>query len=154
MYREPPWFGRPVGRILFMREIEGMQKVRIFKNHRYPGGFSLGLRVDPTGLPQRNFTITFSRTLPEVPKVWVDGPDDSPHRYSDGSLCMWHPSVPPNERWTRRDGAAALVAHAVVHLLREEWYRKTGDWKGDEVCHGPIDAVNDPVYIKEQYATS
>lgn len=143
-WREPTWFERPAGRILFLRELEGLDMVRMVTDAKHRDGFSLLFKLQPIGLPPRRARITFSRALPDTPKVWVDGPSESPHRYEDGALCMWHPEDLPAKRWVRRDGAAVLVAHIAAHLLREEWYRKTGDWKGDEVTHGPVDERNDP----------
>jgi hypothetical protein len=49
---------------------------------------------------------------------------------------MWYPLDPEQARWIRRDGAAALLGHITVHLLREAWWRMTGEWLGDEVTHG------------------
>jgi hypothetical protein len=49
---------------------------------------------------------------------------------------MWYPFDPDTGRWTRRDGAAALLGHITAHLLREQWWRKTGEWVGEEVPHG------------------
>jgi hypothetical protein len=80
-------------------------------------------------------TIVFGRGSPEVPRVFVDGPTDSPHRYADGSLCMWFPYDPPEHRWQRRDGPVALLGHIAAHLIREEWWRRTGEWVGDEAPH-------------------
>lgn len=57
---------------------------------------------------------------------------------------MWYPYDPPARRWTLKDGAGALVAEITAHLLREEWYRKTGDWVGEEVKHVKRDPLNDP----------
>lgn len=45
----------------------------------------------------------------------------------DGSLCMWYPGDPAEQRWTRRDGPVALLGHIVAHLLREEWWHLTGE---------------------------
>lgn len=101
-----------------------------------------GLHVGAGG--DREVTITFFRGRPTDPKVTVDGPSDSPHRYPDGTLCMWYPDDPPEQQWTLADGAAALVANIAAHLIREEWYRLSGEWIGDEVFHGPLDPENDP----------
>jgi hypothetical protein len=57
---------------------------------------------------------------------------------------MWFPDDPPEQRWTLEDGAGTLVATIAAHLVREEWYRKTGEWIGDEVSHGHSDPANDP----------
>jgi hypothetical protein len=74
----------------------------------------------------------------------VDGPTDSPHRYSDGTLCMWYPGDPPDRQWTLADGAGALVANVTAHLIREEVYRNIGEWIGEEIGHGAVDPENDP----------
>jgi hypothetical protein len=71
------------------------------------------------------------------PKVFVDGPTDSPHRYSDGSLCMWYPDDPPEQRWVFPDGLLALLNYIQAHLFREAWWRETGEWLGPEAPHGP-----------------
>jgi len=84
---------------------------------------------------QRTANIVFAPAAPEIPHVYVDGPTDSPHRYSNGSLCMWYPDDPSERRWTRRDGAATLLGHVVAHLIREEWWRRTGEWAGAEASH-------------------
>jgi hypothetical protein len=47
---------------------------------------------------------------------------------------MWYPLDPKEAQWTRRDGAAALLGH-ITHLLREAWWRITGEWLGAEVNH-------------------
>jgi hypothetical protein len=91
--------------------------------------------VVPPGLEPRQVTIIFSRATPEAPVVYADGPTDSPHRYHNGALCMWFPWDPPAARWRRRDGAGALLGQIVAHLVREEWWRRTGEWVGDEVAH-------------------
>lgn len=51
---------------------------------------------------------------------------------------MWFPYDERNARWTRREGARVLLGHIVVHLLREEWWRRTGEWIGDEAPHTPL----------------
>lgn len=143
-WRSPLWFDLPVGRIRFLRELVGVPDARQVKHSVYAGGFSVAMTVKPLGVPERQVTLSFSRIRPTDPMVTADGPTDSPHRYSDGTLCMWYPSDPPEKRWALADGAAALVANVTAHLVREEWYRATGEWLGDEVRHGPSDPNNDP----------
>lgn len=106
-----------------------------------PRGFNVKLTLTPRGVPERHITIQFHGNNPSV---FVDGPAESPHRYPNGSLCMWYPGDPPEQRWTHTDGAGALVANIAAHLVKEEWYRLTGEWKGDEVGHGVPDMMNDP----------
>jgi 23S rRNA G2445 N2-methylase RlmL len=43
---------------------------------------------------------------------------------------MWFPGDPLERRWRRRDGAAALTGHIAGHLIREAWWRQTGEWIG------------------------
>ena len=75
------------------------------------------------------------------PAVFVDGPTASPHRYRNGSLCMWYPPDPPDRRWCFDDGLPELINHIALHLFREAWWRETGglnggEWCGDEAPHG------------------
>ncbi len=35
----------------------------------------------------------------------------------------------------RSDGATSLVVAIAAHLAREEWYRWTDEWLGDEAPH-------------------
>lgn len=72
------------------------------------------------------------------PEVFVDGPDESPHRYSDGSLCMWYPDDAPERRWVFADGLLALLNLIQAHLFREAWWRETGEWLGPEAPHAPV----------------
>ncbi len=83
----------------------------------------------------RRVEIRFSKRAPSTPHVYVDGPTDSPHRYEDGSLCMWYPHDPADRRWTFDDGLVTLVGYITAHLFREAWWRETGEWPGDEVAH-------------------
>lgn len=40
-------------------------------------------------------TLT-NRRRPRLTMLIADGPTASPHRYSDGHLCMWHPDDGPD----------------------------------------------------------
>ena len=84
----------------------------------------------------RKVHIRFSG-MSDVPSVFVDGPRDSPHRYSDGSLCMWYPRDPVDRRWVFEDGLLDLIGLVIAHLFREAWWRETGEWLGEEVPHEP-----------------
>lgn len=71
-----------------------------------------------------------------MPRVYADGPTESPHRYEDGSLCMWYPRDPLARRWSFGDGLHALLGQIAVHLVKEDIWRRTGEWPGAEVPHG------------------
>jgi len=138
-WQPPAWYVYPAGRLRFLAELRacGVRPVqarinRADRAHR--GGFQAELDLAVSGLPARHVRIVFAGTG-SAPSVYADGPSDSPHRYDDGSLCMWYPPDPAEARWTRRDGAAALLGHITAHLIREEWWRMTGEWTGDEVTH-------------------
>ncbi|MFN3241108.1 MAG: hypothetical protein ACE37K_06290 [Planctomycetota bacterium] len=78
----------------------------------------------------------FRKNSPETPRVFVDGKkEESPHRYEDATLCMWHPKDPPEKRWTRSDGLLHLLGHIEAHLFKEEWWRESGEWLGAEAHH-------------------
>ena len=85
---------------------------------------------------QRAVRIEFPATGAVVPSVFVDGPDASPHRYEDGSLCMYHPADPPERRWTPNEGLAALIDCIRTHLFQEAEARAGHGWPGDEAPHG------------------
>lgn len=92
-------------------------------------------------LPEQTVTIVFGPRAPDVPHVYSDGPAISPHRFSDGALCMWYPGDPAKARWVQADGPPSLLGHIVAHLLREEWWRQTGEWPGQEAPHGASQTV-------------
>jgi hypothetical protein len=86
---------------------------------------------------RRRITITLgNRARPLVRSVTADGPTRSPHRYSDGHLCMWYPDDGPDLVWQPEDGLLSLVQHARVHLFREAYWRRYGEWPGPEAPHG------------------
>lgn len=114
------------------------------------GRLALRCTTDVPGLGSIDVTVLLPRQHPEAIVVYASGPSDSPHRYADGSLCMWFPRDPASARWTRTDGPVLLLAHVIAHLAREEWWRRTGEWVGAEADHGqPDDAVtaSDPTNV-------
>lgn len=138
-WSHPAWYAYPVGRLRFLAElrVRGVGAIQTRISHaerKHRGGFQVEFTLNVPGLPPRHVRIVFAG-LGSVPAVYADGPTESPHRYGDGSLCMWYPWDPETARWTRRDGAGALLGHITAHLLREEWWRKTGEWIGDEAPH-------------------
>ena len=137
-WRPPPWFVTFAPRLRFVGEAQlaVATPVRVVKpSRRCRGGFAVAFVLTPDGLEPRQVRIEFAPSNPEVPRVFVDGPIDSPHRYEDGSLCMWFPKDPVELRWRRADGAAELLGCIALHLLREQWWRETGEWVGPEAPH-------------------
>lgn len=133
----PPWFVDPANRLRFLRTLElDCPEARITAPRReFRGRFAVSTRIEPTGVDQRAIVIVFTLGRPEEPKVFADGPTDSPHRYGDGSLCMWFPYDPPEARWHRSNGPTALLGHIAAHLIKEEYHRQTGRWPGAEAAH-------------------
>lgn len=72
--------------------------------------------------------------------AFADGPP-SPHRYADGSLCMWFPGDPFNRRWSIDDGLVNLLYLVRNHLFREAYWREHGEWLGDERAHDSKEAA-------------
>jgi hypothetical protein len=137
VYRHPAWFDRPVRRLRLIAELQaaGAASVTVVRPARgRPGGFAVRVVLTPAGLDPQTVTIEFSANSPDTPRIWVPGPG-SPHRYDDGSLCIWYPNDPPEWRWHWRAGGAALAGHICAHLIREAWWRQTGEWVGEEVPH-------------------
>lgn len=93
------------------------------------------------GYPDRVVTIEVGRANPDHPRVYADGPSDSPHRYAERGrqrLCLWYPSDPPEQRWIPEDGLLSLFAMATQHLFMEAWWRENDrEWLGAEAPHGP-----------------
>lgn len=133
----PPWFDIPARRVAFLRDLRGLDDVRTGKQRKHRSGFVVTVTLHLTGVPQRQVIIQFLPRFPNVPRVYVDGPTESPHRYPDGTLCMWHPRDPLEQRWIPAAGAADLVTRIGVHLIKEEWHRQTGEWIGLEAEHSP-----------------
>lgn len=100
------------------------------------GGFTYTVAIDVPFYEQRVVTIRF-KNRSTTPYVRADGPDESPHRYGDNTLCMWYPRDPDDKRWVFTDGLRDLLHAIVAHLWREAWWRETGEWLGEEVPHAP-----------------
>lgn len=96
------------------------------------------LTVEVPEYEKRRVEIRFyNGSRPGVPRITVDGPEESPHRYSDGTLCIWEPEDDDSRRWVAHDGLLALIAAIGQHLFREAWWREHGEWLGPEVIHMP-----------------
>lgn len=103
-----------------------------------------GCAVEVDGYEPRQIEVCFSRTTrrPEAPDIYVDGPDDSPHRFDPRGkdprrrLCVWDPRDPPERRWVPEDGLLSLIEMIRIHLFKEAYYREKGVWLGEEAQHG------------------
>ena len=92
--------------------------------------------------PSRRVTAEFDSRWPSRPRLFADGPTDSPHRYPlrrRTELCVWYPSDPPERRWVPEDGLLILFAMITEHLFKEAWWREHGVWLGDEAPHSTDD---------------
>jgi hypothetical protein len=137
-WQPPPWFVTFPAKLRFIREAQQVVEgpvAAVKPSRKYRGGFAVSFAVTPHGVPSRTVRVEFSPGSPEVPRVFTDGPQESLHRYADGSLCMWYPRDPIDLQWARRDGAAALIGYIALHLIREQWWRETGEWPGPEAPH-------------------
>ena len=125
--------------------------------HAYPSIHSSRTGKGKTGAIVYTLTVTVPEfderrvirvTLANTRRPWLrlltaDGPTNSPHRYADGHLCMWHPDDGPDLTWQPDDGLVALVQCARVHLFREAYWRRYGAWPGPEAPHGDGDDGKD-----------
>ena len=133
-----PWYGDLRQRMRFERGVRhhfpGLAR-RLIKNGPNRG-IEYRLTIPVEGYEPRQVTIRFKRSNPGWPEVTVDGPGASPHRYEDGSICMWYARDPEEQRWIANDGLLQLLVLIAAHLFREAWWRQHGEWLGPEVPHG------------------
>ena len=128
-----PQYSRIVARLNFESGVKG--QFPHLRSAKLKGGYEYRATFPVSHYEARKIHIRFSG-MSDVPSVFADGPRDSPHRYSDGSLCMWYPPDPIGRRWVFEDGLLNLVGLVMTHLFREAWWRETGEWLGEEVPHG------------------
>jgi len=73
-----------------------------------------------------------------MPVIYVGGPvirPDAPHRYPDGSLCLYWPK---EWRWTAREPlAATIIPWTALWLYYYELWLVTGEWLGPSSPHMP-----------------
>jgi hypothetical protein len=70
------------------------------------------------------------------PIVMADGPTRSRHRFywsRPSSLCLYYAPDHEGLRWKLKDGIVPLIDLSRVHLIKETWWRVTGQWEGYEV---------------------
>jgi hypothetical protein len=112
------------------------------RNSRTGKGIKSGVVVYTLTVPVPEFEArTIKITLmnwkrPVVQSVTADGRTASPHRYSDGRLCLEFPDDETDRKWQPDEGLLGLVRCAQVHLFKEAYWRRYGEWPGEEAPHG------------------
>jgi len=83
------------------------------------------------------YVVKVSYRQPKSPKVWVLSPKlrpDAPHRYPDGSLCLYYPR---DLSWTPNAFIAeTIIPWTALWLACYELWLCTGEWYGPEAPHG------------------
>ena len=96
--------------------------------------FTGDLLIKPE-LPVYNVSVHYRFNL--SPKVFVNNPqidEKCPHRYSDGSLCLYHRE---NFKWSANKLVAAMIMQwTIAWIYFYEAWQQTGEWFGPEVPHG------------------
>ncbi len=134
-----PWYSRYRDLIVFERGVKEQFALLSVENKR--SGHDIwreyNLIIEVPEYEPRKVLIKMKPDCGSSPKVTVDGPVDSPHRYDkdNGELCMWYPWDPKDNRWVFTDGLLQLLVLIQMHLFREAWWRETGEWLGPEVLH-------------------
>ena len=129
-----PQHSRIVARLKFERG--AMSQFPNLVGSRIGGGYEYRATVPVPHYEAGKIHIRFS-SKSDVPSVFANGSKGSPHRYPDGSLCMWYPGDPIDRRWVFDDGLLHLIGLIITHLFKEAWWRETGEWVGEEVPHCP-----------------
>lgn len=132
--RSGPWYRDGHQRLLF--EYGARSRFPDLTSSINGEGLKYVLSVEVPHYEGRQVTILF-RPGYVSPKVSVDGPAESRHRYPDGTLCMWDPRDAETHKWVLADKLPALIGIIVRHLFKEAWWRETGEWLGVEAAHGP-----------------
>jgi hypothetical protein len=100
------------------------------------------LVLEVPGYESRRVWVEFVPPLSNSPRIYADGPsgpEASPHRFSERRwtrLCVWYPGDPLERRWVPDDGLLMLFGMIATHLLKEAWWRESGEWLGEEAPHG------------------
>lgn len=132
-----PWYGEGGRRILFEQGVRQRhpELQACTASQRKHAGQCYRLTIDVPSFEPRKVRILFPKSHPEMPCITVDGPSESPHRYPDGSLCIWYPWDSQDNQWVLDDGFNELVGHITLHLFREAYWRMADEWLGPEAPH-------------------
>jgi len=140
-FRRKLWYSDLARRIIFeapLRCVNGTLRSRGPVNF---GSYQLVAQITLVDGTLRTVRIVFRDVRPETPSVFVVGDERRggwPHRYHDGSLCMWYPRDPGEQRWLLKDGLMALIGYIEAHLFREVWWLENDEWLGPEAGHAPL----------------
>lgn len=138
-----PWFNDYKERLIFEHGVTSCcpgMSTRIFKQRSVMKiEYSVSVNVPHYSL-KRKVSIAFSSSKDSFPVIKSDGPTESPHRYQDGSLCVWYPWDRRENRWIFDDGLLHLLALIQIHLFKEEWWRASDppEWLGPEAPHDAV----------------
>lgn len=135
-----PWYGDDRRVVLF--EGEARRLFHPLRGRRVADGREYVLTAEVPFYEQRKVRILIEGEA-GIATVQADGPTESPHRYPDGSLCMWYPKDPAALKWVHDDGLLALIVLVQLHLFREAWWREYDEWPGPEIPHGPEGKVEE-----------
>ncbi len=132
------WYSDVARRLRFEREARAaypsLQGARVGKGPRSRVIYRLALALPDFDARTVEISL-WNTTEPRLRRVTPDGPADSPHRFGDRALCLWHPDADPSLRWHPDEQLLPLIQIIRVHLWQEAYWRLTGEWPGPEVPH-------------------
>lgn len=113
----------------------GMKPESYFVLHRHVDDYRLIYTVN-IKLPDRSrMQLVTVEITARATKVIAHGQSGLRHVNGDGSLCLWHPADSSDRRWTPNKGLVSLLDLVALHLYKEDRFKVTGVWLGDEVHH-------------------
>jgi len=85
------------------------------------------------------YSVLVRYKMRTVPRVWVTSPPlrpDAPHKYNDGSLCLfWYKEW----NWSPdQDISATMIPWAALWLYYYELWLDTDEWLVESISHSPI----------------
>lgn len=139
--RRKLWYSDVARRTVFEAPLRHVNRTLWSRGPVNFGRYQLVVQLTLVDGTLRHVRIVFDDDHPETPKVFVIGDERRrrwPHRYHDGSLCMWFPRDPPDQRWLLQDGLMSLIGYIEAHLFREVWWLENDEWLGPEAGHTPL----------------
>ena len=84
------------------------------------------------------YSVLMKYKVGAIPRIWVTSPplrSDAPHRYKDGSLCLfWH------KEWNwdpDQDLSVTVMPWAAIWIYYYELWLDVGEWLVESVSHSP-----------------